>query len=85
MNSPTSGLRAIIKGASSGIGKATALAFAKVEAKDWQSVLDINLTSVVHCMTRLLPQMCHRGKDVIINVASTVVEQMIVMPAARTL
>jgi short-subunit dehydrogenase len=143
MNQPSNQLRAIVTGASSGIGKATALAFAKsgievalvsrsvaklktvaaeIEAlgttakvypldlaileqvqqqiteicthfgpidilvnnagmgytnslknttlKDWQRVLELNLTSVFQCIQGVLPQMRDRRQGTIINVAS---------------
>ncbi|MEM8828570.1 MAG: SDR family oxidoreductase [Cyanobacteria bacterium P01_G01_bin.19] len=145
MNPPSNQLRAIVTGASSGIGKATALAFAKsgievalvsrsldkLEAvakeikalettskvkiysldleilervkqqinqicldfgsvdilvnnagmgytnslydtplKDWQQVLDLNLTSVFQCIQGVLPHMRNRQSGTIINVAS---------------
>lgn len=145
MNSPSNQLRAIVTGASSGIGKATALAFAqsgisvalvsrsvdKLEAvaseiealetlaktgiypldlavvdrvssqvakicddfgpvdilvnnagmaytnllsdtslKDWQQIMQLNLTSVFQCIQGVLPQMRDRSTGTIINVAS---------------
>jgi short-subunit dehydrogenase len=143
MNLPPNQLRAIVTGASSGIGKATALAFAKsgidvalvsrsstkledvaaqvyqlgvkakvypidlaviegvkeqisdicddfgsidilvnnagmgytnslsnTSLKDWQQVLDLNLTSAFQCIQGILPHMRDRGKGTIINVAS---------------
>ena len=145
MNSPSNQLRAIVTGASSGIGKATALAFAKsdisvalvsrsvgdlkavaseIEAlstnakteiypidlavvdrvasqitnicndfgpidilvnnagmaytnllsdttlKDWQKIIELNVTSVFQCIQGVLPQMRDRRSGTIINVAS---------------
>ena len=145
MNSSSNQLRAIVTGASSGIGKATALAFArsgisvalvsrsvdkleavasKIEAletkaeagvypldlavvervpsqiakicddfgpvdilvnnagmaytnllsdtplKDWQQIIELNVTSVFQCIQGVLPQMRDRKKGTIINVAS---------------
>ena len=145
MNSSSNQLRAIVTGASSGIGKATALAFAKsgisvalvsrstdkleavaseIEAlettvetkiypldlavvervssqvtkicddfgpvdilvnnagmaytnllsdtplKDWQQIIELNVTSVFQCIQGVLPQMRDRSSGTIINVAS---------------
>ncbi|WP_324282613.1 SDR family oxidoreductase [Cyanobacterium aponinum UTEX 3221] len=38
--------------------------------KDWQKVLDLNLTSVFQCVMGILPYMRERGKGTIVNVAS---------------
>jgi short-subunit dehydrogenase len=38
--------------------------------RDWQKVIDLNLTSIFQCVMGILPQMRARGKGTIINVAS---------------
>ena len=38
--------------------------------KDWQQVLNLNLTSVFQCIQGVLPQMRDRGQGTIVNVAS---------------
>ncbi|GAB4377421.1 MAG: SDR family oxidoreductase [Elainellaceae cyanobacterium] len=53
---------------SAGIGYTHELA--ETSLKDWQYVLDINLTSVFQCIQAVLPRMRDRQQGTIINVAS---------------
>jgi 3-oxoacyl-[acyl-carrier protein] reductase len=42
----------------------------KLSAKDFQAVLDVNLTGVFHCTQAVLPSMLEKGKGKIINTSS---------------
>lgn len=53
---------------SAGIGYTNPLR--ETTLKDWQQVLDLNLTSIFQCVMGVLPQMRERGEGIIINVAS---------------
>ena len=53
---------------SAGMGYTGSLA--ETSLADWQSVLDLNLTSVWQCILGVLPSMRDRGSGIIINVSS---------------
>jgi len=57
-----------------GIGYTSALS--ETPLKDWQQVIDINLTSVFQCILGVLPEMRRQGAGTIINVASIAAKQV---------
>ncbi|MBO8162837.1 MAG: 3-oxoacyl-ACP reductase FabG [Brevibacillus sp.] len=44
----------------------------KLSRREWQEVIDVNLSGVFHCTQALVPQMIERGSGKIINTASIV-------------
>lgn len=52
-------------------GAAPTAAFHKLDARQWQQVMDVNLNGVFHCCARAIGPMRTRGSGRIINIAST--------------
>ncbi len=52
-------------------GAATSAPFKRTDIDLWQNMIDVNLTSVFHCTSLVLPAMVEAGYGRIVNVAST--------------
>jgi NAD(P)-dependent dehydrogenase (short-subunit alcohol dehydrogenase family) len=52
-------------------GQAQPAPFAKTSSRQWQQMLDVNLTGAFHCTQAVLPHMLDAGWGRIVNIAST--------------
>src|ERR671913_264529 len=72
-NGSFKGKVAFVTGAGSGIGRATALAFAReaeFEEEEWNRIINVNLRGVFLCMKYEIPLMLKQGGGAIVNTSS---------------